>query len=159
MSTRRLRRTSALVSVGLLLAAAVFLFWQWHDPARAWPVAIAVLVVSCPCALSLATPSALAAATDALLRRGAMLGIPFSYRDDRSLRGMALVEEQLPHAELFQRNGLQRIPLNTINQLVMDRESGLIDVADGFLHVPDLFGYWLTGRRVAERTIASTIRP
>ncbi|QCR18368.1 rhamnulokinase [Agrococcus sp. SGAir0287] len=92
----------------------------------------------------------------ALLRGGAMLGIPFSYRDDRSLRGMALVEQLVPHAELFARNGLQRIPLNTINQLVMDRESGLLAAADGFLHVPDLFGWWLTGRQVAERTIAST---
>jgi len=60
----------------LLLAAAVFLFWQWHEPARAWPIAIAVLVVSCPCALSLATPSALAAATDALLRRGVLIVRP-----------------------------------------------------------------------------------
>ncbi len=53
----------------LLLAVAVFAFWSWHEPARAWPIAIAVLVVSCPCALSLATPSALAAATDRLLRQ------------------------------------------------------------------------------------------
>ncbi|MDB5756958.1 MAG: cation-translocating P-type ATPase, partial [Burkholderia sp.] len=60
----------------LLLAGAVFLFWQWHDPVRAWPIAIAVLVVSCPCALSLATPSALAAATDALLRRGVLIMRP-----------------------------------------------------------------------------------
>lgn len=60
----------------LLLAVAVFLFWQWHDPARAWPIAIAVLVVSCPCALSLATPSALAAETDALLRRGVLIVRP-----------------------------------------------------------------------------------
>jgi Cu2+-exporting ATPase len=60
----------------LLLAAAVFLFWQWHAPARAWPIAIAVLVVSCPCALSLATPSALAAATDGLLRRGVLIVRP-----------------------------------------------------------------------------------
>ena len=60
----------------LLLAAAVFMFWQWHDAARAWPIAIAVLVVSCPCALSLATPSALAAATDALLRRGVLIVRP-----------------------------------------------------------------------------------
>lgn len=53
----------------LLFAVAVFAFWNWHDAARAWPIAIAVLVVSCPCALSLATPSALAAATDRLLRQ------------------------------------------------------------------------------------------
>ncbi|MNR83774.1 putative copper-importing P-type ATPase A [compost metagenome] len=60
----------------LLFALAVFAFWQWHDAARAWPIAIAVLVVSCPCALSLATPSALAAATDHLLRQGVLIVQP-----------------------------------------------------------------------------------
>lgn len=57
----------------LLLAVAVFWFWLWHDASRAWPVAIAVLVVSCPCALSLATPSALAAATNRLLHQGVLV--------------------------------------------------------------------------------------
>jgi Cu2+-exporting ATPase len=56
----------------LALTVLVFTGWQFVDPARAWPAAIAVLVVSCPCALSLATPTALAAATDRLLRRGAL---------------------------------------------------------------------------------------
>jgi Cu2+-exporting ATPase len=56
----------------LALTVVVFAAWQFIDPARAWPAAIAVLVVSCPCALSLATPTALAAATDRLLRRGAL---------------------------------------------------------------------------------------
>ncbi len=60
----------------LLFALAVFAFWSWHDAARAWPIAIAVLVVSCPCALSLATPSALAAATDRLLRQGVLVMQP-----------------------------------------------------------------------------------
>ncbi len=57
----------------LLFALAVFVFWQLADSQRAWPIAIAVLVVSCPCALSLATPTALAAATDALMRRGVLI--------------------------------------------------------------------------------------
>ncbi|MGK5077574.1 heavy metal translocating P-type ATPase [Janthinobacterium sp. HLX7-2] len=70
-------KVAAWFVLGLLLfAAAVFAFWSWHDPAQAWPVAIAVLVVSCPCALSLATPSALAAATDSLLRRGVLIVQP-----------------------------------------------------------------------------------
>ncbi len=60
----------------LLFALAVFAFWSWHDAARAWPIAIAVLVVSCPCALSLATPSALAAATDRLLKQGVLVMQP-----------------------------------------------------------------------------------
>ncbi|SDE93383.1 Cu2+-exporting ATPase [Massilia sp. PDC64] len=56
----------------LVLTVAVCAGWYLVDPARAWPAAIAVLVVSCPCALSLATPTALAAATDRLLRKGAL---------------------------------------------------------------------------------------
>jgi Cu2+-exporting ATPase len=60
------------VAVLLALTAAVFAFWRAVDPARAWPAAIAVLVVSCPCALSLATPTALAAALERLLRHGVL---------------------------------------------------------------------------------------
>ena len=60
----------------LLFAVATFGFWFWFDgysAVRAWPIAIAVLVVSCPCALSLATPTALAAGTDRLLRQGVLV--------------------------------------------------------------------------------------
>ena len=70
------RTASWFVAALLLFAAASFGFWTWHDAARAWPVAIAVLVVSCPCALSLATPSALAAATDRLLGKGVLVVQP-----------------------------------------------------------------------------------
>ncbi|MGO4331536.1 heavy metal translocating P-type ATPase [Cupriavidus sp. 2TAF22] len=62
------------VAVLLVLAAAAgVVWWLWVDPARALPVTVAVLVVSCPCALSLATPAALAAAGAALSRRGVLL--------------------------------------------------------------------------------------
>jgi Cu2+-exporting ATPase len=64
------------VAALLLCALLAFCAWQWLDPSRAWPIAIAVLVVSCPCALSLATPSALAAATDRLLRSGVLIVQP-----------------------------------------------------------------------------------
>jgi Cu2+-exporting ATPase len=72
-------RVAAWFVAGLLLfALATFGFWYLLDgsAARAWPIAIAVLVVSCPCALSLATPTALAAATDRLLRQGVLVTGP-----------------------------------------------------------------------------------
>jgi len=72
-------RVAAWFVAGLLLfALATFGFWYLLDgsAARAWPIAIAVLVVSCPCALSLATPTALAAATDYLLRQGVLVTGP-----------------------------------------------------------------------------------
>ncbi len=57
----------------LLLAAGAAAVWSLIDPARALPVAVAVLVVTCPCALSLAAPAAMVAAAGGLARRGVML--------------------------------------------------------------------------------------
>ena len=58
----------------LVMAALTGAVWAiWIDPSRALLVTVAVLVVSCPCALSLATPAALAAAGAALSRRGVLL--------------------------------------------------------------------------------------
>lgn len=57
----------------LLLAAGAAAVWSLIDPARALPVAVAVLVVTCPCALSLAAPAAMVAAAGGMARRGVML--------------------------------------------------------------------------------------
>jgi Cu2+-exporting ATPase len=57
----------------LLLAVATALAWWWIDPSRALWIFVAVLVVSCPCALSLATPAALTVATGALAVRGVLV--------------------------------------------------------------------------------------
>jgi len=60
----------------LIGAGIVFAAWWFVDPSRAFPATLAVLVVTCPCALSLATPTALAAATAALARRGVLVAHP-----------------------------------------------------------------------------------
>ena len=57
----------------LLLALAVGIYWTHADPAHAFPTVLALLVVSCPCALSLGTPAALAAATARLARSGLLV--------------------------------------------------------------------------------------
>lgn len=57
----------------LLLAAASAAAWSVIDPSRAIWVAVSVLVVTCPCALSLATPATLVAAARGLARRGVLL--------------------------------------------------------------------------------------
>jgi Cu2+-exporting ATPase len=59
---------------GVLLAAAgAAAYWWQRDPGHALMVAVAVLVVTCPCALSLATPAAMLAAAGTLARRGVLV--------------------------------------------------------------------------------------
>lgn len=61
-------------TVGLLiLTAIVGAAWWWLEPAQAFGTVLAVLVVTCPCALSLAAPTAFAAAGSHLLRHGILL--------------------------------------------------------------------------------------
>ncbi|TIC87247.1 heavy metal translocating P-type ATPase [Crenobacter intestini] len=57
----------------LIAAAATFAWWFPQDPEHALWVTVAVLVISCPCALSLATPAALTAATGELALDGLLV--------------------------------------------------------------------------------------
>jgi Cu2+-exporting ATPase len=57
----------------LLLAAGSAAAWSVIEPSRALWVAVAVLIVTCPCALWLATPATLVAAAGGLAQRGVLL--------------------------------------------------------------------------------------
>lgn len=61
------------VAMILLTAIATYVGWLFIDAERAFAAMLAVLAASCPCALSLATPAALTAATTALRRRGILI--------------------------------------------------------------------------------------
>lgn len=67
------RIAGRFVSALLVLAVATGAFWLWKDSSQALWVFVAVLVVSCPCALSLATPAALTVATGVLSRNGVLV--------------------------------------------------------------------------------------
>ena len=67
------RAARIFVATVLVLSVAAAIAWYFIDPARALWVTIAILVASCPCALSLATPAALTAATGALYRKGVLV--------------------------------------------------------------------------------------
>lgn len=57
----------------LVAAGGAAVLWWPQGPAHALMVAVAVLVVTCPCALSLATPAAMLASAGALARRGVLV--------------------------------------------------------------------------------------
>lgn len=64
--------SSRFVPLILLTATAVFLYWYQHEPSQAFWIALSVLVITCPCAFSLATPTALTAATGLLTSKGVL---------------------------------------------------------------------------------------
>jgi Cu2+-exporting ATPase len=63
----------AFITVVLALAFAAWFTWSVRDPVIAFPAMLAVLVASCPCALSLALPAVYAAASQRLLNDGILL--------------------------------------------------------------------------------------
>jgi P-type Cu+ transporter len=88
-------RVSAIFVPSIIaLAVATFVIWSFFDVSRAFAIAVAVLVVACPCAMGLAVPAALTVA----IGRGAQLGVLFK-------GGEAL--ERLAHVDtvLFDKTG------------------------------------------------------
>lgn len=61
--------------VGIILITALCTAFYWHNhvPEEAFWITLSVLVATCPCALSLATPTALTCATTRLNKEGVMI--------------------------------------------------------------------------------------
>ena len=94
-----------------------------------------------------------------LLGKGdVLLGFPYHYRDSRTDGMLEEAFRRLPRATLFERSGCQFLQINTLYQLLSMavHRSPILDVAETFLMIPDLFNFWLTGRKVCEFTDATT---
>ena len=87
-----------------------------------------------------------------------LLGHPYHYRDSRTDGMMEEAFRFVSRAEIFQRTGIQFMQLNSLYQLLaMARaKSPALAAARAFLNIPDLFNFWLTGRKANEFTIATT---
>ena len=91
-------------------------------------------------------------------RDGVLLGNPYHYRDSRTDGMLEEAFRRVPRAEIFAATGIQFMQLNTLYQLLamVVRDDPILKVAETLLFIPDLLNYWLTGRKVSERSIAST---
>jgi rhamnulokinase len=87
---------------------------------------------------------------------GRLLGNPYHYRDARAGRGVEHVRQRVSPEVLYERTGLQFLPFGTIYQLAASLGTAELDRAATMLLMPDLIGFWLSGRRAAEATNAST---
>ena len=90
--------------------------------------------------------------------KGNLLRNPVHYRDSRTSGMMEEVFKRVPKEDVFAQTGIQFMELNTLYQLMSLalEDSFQYKSAAKMLFAPDLLNYWLTGRMVSERTIAST---
>jgi rhamnulokinase len=91
-------------------------------------------------------------------RAGKLLGNPVHHRDRRTEDVMERVFARVPARELYDRTGIQLMPINTIFQLFAMGEAGdrALEVAHRLLLIPDLFHFWLSGVASCELTNATT---
>ena len=91
---------------------------------------------------------------------GELLANPYHYRDPRTEGALEWVFERMPRREIFERTGIQFMPLNAIYQLAAGIRDGspLLDHAATMLTIADLFNYWLTGSKTCEFTEATTMQ-
>lgn len=89
---------------------------------------------------------------------GRLIRLPVAYRDPRTDKTYAKVIERLGRERIYQRTGIQFMPINTIYQLAADAEDRErpLERAAVMLMIPQLLAYWLTGEKVGEHTLAST---
>jgi rhamnulokinase len=95
----------------------------------------------------------------ALLGRGdVLLENPHSYRDPRAEGMLKRALSRVPREEIFKRTGLQFLQINTLYQLMalVEQNSPLLEMAESFLMMPDVFHWLLTGVKANEYTDAST---
>ena len=91
-------------------------------------------------------------------RQGELLANPYCYRDPRTNGMMDRVVARMSRQEIFEHTGIQFMPLNTLYQLYATAvlQPARLESAGTLLMIPDLFNYWLTGRKGCELTDAST---
>lgn len=90
--------------------------------------------------------------------KGRLVQNPVHYRDGRRARAMDGVLTQVPARELYDRTGIQLMPINTVFELgAMAAEADpALDAAETMLLIPDLVHYWFCGAATSEFTNATT---
>ncbi len=89
---------------------------------------------------------------------GALLGLPYAYRDHRTDGVMSDFFKIMDEATLYQLSGLQFMQFNTIFQLFTSSRSNdsRLNIAQHLLFTPDALNFMFTGVQKCEYTIAST---
>jgi len=91
-------------------------------------------------------------------KNGQLLANPIHYRDKRTQGMVQKVLRKIEGEKVYQITGTQFMELNTLFQLcaLKEKDPVMLKNADVLLLMPDLFNYFLTGKKRTEQSIAST---
>ena len=89
---------------------------------------------------------------------GALLGMPFHYRDNRTDGMLEEAFARMPKEEIYRITGIQFMQISTLYQLLSMAigQSPQLKIAHKFLMMADLMHYWLSGTAAVEFTNATT---
>ena len=91
-----------------------------------------------------------------LIKEENLTGRPVHYRDNRTENILEQALTIIPDSEIYRLTGNQILKFNTLFQLLASKKEGRLINASTLLFMPDLFGYFLSGKIYCEQTIAST---
>ncbi len=91
-------------------------------------------------------------------RRDGLIGNPYHYRDRRTEGVLPEALRRVPREEIYTQTGIQLMPINTVYQLFVmaQRQDPALEAAQTLVMMPDLFNFWLAGRKACEFTEATT---
>ena len=91
-------------------------------------------------------------------QHGELVANPIQYRDSRTQKLFKTVQAEIGREKIYAETGIQFMFFNTLFQLAAEVKAGrgAFKAARHLLFMPDLINYWLTGKKIQERTVAST---
>lgn len=96
----------------LVVCCAAAIYWYLHEPKQVVPVVVSILIITCPCALALAIPTVLTAASSALAKRHVITVKP------EALENLAKVT-----CYAFDKTGTLTEDVQTLQQIILTPEA------------------------------------
>jgi Cu2+-exporting ATPase len=124
------------VTVLLVVAVAVGVFWYVVAPDRVFSIVLSVLIASCPCAFSLATPAVLTVASHFLSRHGVLLSnadaceslLRVNHWCFDKTGTLSTAELVVEHVDVFDYQSIDQSVVQESHQVVVQTEQGCLEI-------------------------------
>jgi rhamnulokinase len=91
-------------------------------------------------------------------KKGELVSLPFAYRDERNASAMTDCFSLIGREKIYRLTGIQFLRFNSLFQLyaLKINNPDILEKAVSLLFMPDIFNFWMTGKKSTEFTFATT---